>query len=131
MVVGGSDGAQSLVSTEMFSFVTDSWTLGATLTTQRANLSAVAVNSRLFAIGGFSGKKFLHSIEWLDLDEGEWFGHSLKSLEQHQRVKQACDVVKGACEVVKGACEGVNGACEGVKGACESDKDGLNGVASS
>lgn len=75
-MVGGSDGAQSLVSTELYDFESNTWTLGPTLNTPRANMSVVTVGSRLYAVGGFSGKKFLTTLEWLDMDNMEWFGHT-------------------------------------------------------
>lgn len=46
------------------------------MTIARANLSVVTLRSRLFAIGGFSGKKFLSSLEWLDLEDMEWMVQS-------------------------------------------------------
>ena len=52
------------------------WTVGPPLIVQRANLSVLALDNRLFAIGGFSGKKFLNTLEWLDLEDMEWLNHA-------------------------------------------------------
>lgn len=57
-VVGGSDGSQSLSSTEIFDLDTQSWVLGPTMTTPRANVGVAVVGNRLYAVGGFSGKCF-------------------------------------------------------------------------
>jgi len=65
-VVGGSDGTQSLASVEIFDFEKGSWTSGPTLNTPRANVRAVTVGDRVYAVGGFSGKVFLNTIEYLE-----------------------------------------------------------------
>jgi hypothetical protein len=46
--------------------------LGPALTTARSIVSVVVVQNRLYAIGGFSGKKFLNTIEYYDADAKEW-----------------------------------------------------------
>lgn len=81
VVVGGSDGTQSLVTSEIFDFENNTWGVGPSLIAPRANLSVVTIDNRLFAVGGFSGKKFLSTIEWLDHDDMEWFGHAPKQSE--------------------------------------------------
>lgn len=42
------------------------------MTTPRSNVSAVVVCDRLYAVGGFSGKTFLNTIEYLDPETNEW-----------------------------------------------------------
>lgn len=42
------------------------------MTTPRSNVSAVVVRDRLYAVGGFSGKTFLNTIEYLDPETNEW-----------------------------------------------------------
>lgn len=46
--------------------------IGPTLTSPRSNVSAVVVRDRLYAVGGFSGKTFLNTIEYLDPETNEW-----------------------------------------------------------
>jgi influenza virus NS1A-binding protein len=38
----------------------------------RANVGVVAYSNRLYAVGGFSGKKFLDTFEYLDAKSEEW-----------------------------------------------------------
>ena len=71
-MLGGSDGASSLRSTEVYDGETKTWTSGPALNVQRANVSAVALFGSLYAIGGFSGKKFLNTLEVLAPDSQEW-----------------------------------------------------------
>lgn len=54
-VVGGSDGCQSLCTTEVFDFETNSWSPGPSMTSCRANISVTVIDGKLFAVGGFSG----------------------------------------------------------------------------
>lgn len=42
------------------------------MTTPRSNVSAVVVRDKLYAVGGFSGKTFLNTIEYLDPATNEW-----------------------------------------------------------
>lgn len=55
-VVGGSDGTQSLCTTEVFDFETNTWSPGPSMTCCRANISVTVIDGRLFAVGGFSGR---------------------------------------------------------------------------
>lgn len=41
----------------------------------RANVSVTALDQRLYAVGGFSGKKFLDTFEYLDSKTDEWSGY--------------------------------------------------------
>merc|ERR1719423_512013 len=42
------------------------------MTVCRANVGVAGVGGRLYAVGGFSGKSFLDTIEYLDPDTMEW-----------------------------------------------------------
>lgn len=107
-VIGGSDGTQSLATTEMYDPIARTWSPGPNMTTPRANVGAAVVGNRLYAVGGFSGKlikslllkssnliikilfsikftviifigkKFLNSIEFLDESMDEWTRFSPK-----------------------------------------------------
>jgi len=57
---------------ERYDEASESWILGPSLTTARSIVSVVVVNNRLYAIGGFSGKKFLNTIEYFDAEANEW-----------------------------------------------------------
>lgn len=68
-VVGGSDGIQSLSSAETLDLTDPNavWRPGPPLNTPRGNVRLVtADHNRIFAVGGFSGKSFLNSIEYLE-----------------------------------------------------------------
>lgn len=54
-VVGGSDGTQSLATTEIYDPIERSWSPGPSMTTPRANVGVAVVGNRLYAVGGFSG----------------------------------------------------------------------------
>lgn len=54
-VVGGSDGTQSLATTEMYNPIEQIWSPGPNMTTSRANVGVAVVGNRLYAVGGFSG----------------------------------------------------------------------------
>lgn len=68
--VGGSDGAHSLNSTEIYDPTTQNWTPGPSLTTSRANVGVAVIGNRLYAVGGFSGglsylmQRFLHLVNF-------------------------------------------------------------------
>jgi len=62
----------SLVSVEIYDFVTGSWSSGPSLGTPRANAGVAVAHQRLFAVGGFSGKAFVDSIEFLNDEGGQW-----------------------------------------------------------
>lgn len=70
--MGGSDGSHSLNSTECYDEVNKCWIAGPNLTSPRSNVSVAVVQNRLYAIGGFSGKTFLNTIEYLDATSNEW-----------------------------------------------------------
>jgi len=70
--VGGSDGSHSLCTTEVLDVKENVWKPGPTMTTCRANVAVAVVDDRIWAVGGFSGKVFLNSIEQLDPLSDEW-----------------------------------------------------------
>ena len=71
-VVGGSDGQITLNSVEIFDFTTGHWTFASNLVVPRANMGALVVDKTFYLIGGFSGKSFLRSQEYLDVYCEEW-----------------------------------------------------------
>ena len=87
-VVGGSDGTASLATVEIFDPVTQTWSFGPVMSIPRANVGVSVVGSRLFALGGFSGKDFLDSIEFLAVDAGEWC-YCVPSQDTVQRMNNA------------------------------------------
>ena len=72
MVVGGTDGTQSMCTTEVLDFEENAWHAGPTMTFYRGNVSVAMVHDRLWAVGGFSGKTFLNTVEFLDPVTEEW-----------------------------------------------------------
>lgn len=46
--------------------------MGPGLSTPRANVSVVIYTNRVFAVGGFSGRMFLDTMEYLHPDNSEW-----------------------------------------------------------
>ena len=71
-VVGGSDGTSSLATVEIYDPATQMWSFGPIMSIPRANVGVAVVGKRLFAVGGFSGKAFLDSVEYLAEDSSEW-----------------------------------------------------------
>ena len=71
-MVGGSDGQSSVASIEIYDPATDRWVNGPEMSIPRANVGVAVVKNRLFAVGGFSGKAFLDSIEYLNAESSEW-----------------------------------------------------------
>lgn len=63
---------QALCSVEVYDPVENRWTFGKPMTTARANVGVAVVGSRLYAVGGFSGKAFLNSVEFFDFETEEW-----------------------------------------------------------
>lgn len=53
--MGGSDGTQSLATTEIYDPNERTWSPGPNMTTPRANVGVAVVGNRLYAVGGFSG----------------------------------------------------------------------------
>lgn len=76
-VVGGNDGSSALNTTEIYDPENHTWSLGPTLCTHRANCGVVVIHDMLFAVGGFNGKKFLNSMECLDLRRSEYWGNDM------------------------------------------------------
>jgi len=71
-VIGGSDGHMSLNSVEVYDTATQTWSFGPSLSVPRTNVGVAVAQGRLFAVGGFSGKAFLDSLEYLAEDGCEW-----------------------------------------------------------
>ena len=72
-MVGGNDGTSALNSTEIYDRKTGSWVLGPTLSMPRANCGVTVLENKLFAVGGYNGKKFLDTLEYLDVaGSDEW-----------------------------------------------------------
>ena len=75
-IVGGNDGTSALNSTEVYDPDNHSWSLGPSLNSLRANCGVAALDGCLFAVGGFNGKKFLNTMEYLDFSkDGFWLSH--------------------------------------------------------
>ena len=74
-VVAGSDGQSSLSTVEIFDPVSKTWSFGPSLKMARANVGVSVVGNQLFAIGGFSGKVFLDTIEYIGEDDTEWINY--------------------------------------------------------
>ena len=72
-VVGGNDGTTALNSTEILDRKSCSWVLGPMLSVPRGNCGVCVLENKLFAVGGFNGKKFLDTLEYLDTEHSdEW-----------------------------------------------------------
>lgn len=112
-VLGGSDGASSLRTTEMYDPNTKVWTAGPLLNMQRANVSAVSLKGNLYAIGGFSGKKFLNTLEVLAEDSQEWCCYQPARKNGKKRIGSA-DSSGQLCFILLGLTEGRRVASCGV-----------------
>ncbi len=110
-VVGGSDGTQSLCTTEVLDPRVNLWAAGPNLTACRVNVSCTVADGKLWAVGGFSGerisqgingmafrslvplcisgKMFLNTIEYLDLQRDEWTTYV--STDKEEEVRQQSD----------------------------------------
>ena len=71
-MIGGSDGHMSLNSVDVFDPSTQTWSFGPSMSVARTNVGVAVTQNRLFAVGGFSGKEFLDSLEYLTEDGCEW-----------------------------------------------------------
>ena len=60
---------------EVYDPETKKWIFGRSLSTPRANVAVAVVNDMLFAVGGFDGKSFLSSVEYLDPETFEWVSY--------------------------------------------------------
>lgn len=70
-IVGGTNGTQSLKSLEIYNVLTQTWTHGPELNIARANVAIAFIGNNLFAVGGFDGKSFLRTIEYLNINNME------------------------------------------------------------
>uniref|UniRef100_A0A915J9V8 BTB domain-containing protein n=1 Tax=Romanomermis culicivorax TaxID=13658 RepID=A0A915J9V8_ROMCU len=73
-VAGGSDGSQTLCTVEVLDLNKPhcAWRPGPQLNVPRGNVRLVAADCRVYAVGGFSGKLFSNTIEYLDDGSSEW-----------------------------------------------------------
>ena len=73
-VVGGYDPTthEFLSSMEVFDDVTQKWYTGANLSGSRAALKLVALDGKLYAIGGWKGHKYMNSVEEYNLILNRW-----------------------------------------------------------
>jgi influenza virus NS1A-binding protein len=81
-IVGGTNGSCSLKSTEIYYIQTNRFIIGPELNVPRANVSITLIGDYLFAVGGFDGKSFLKTIEYLninDLNAGWSIHHKIDS----------------------------------------------------
>eukprot|EP00927_Polykrikos_kofoidii_P078677 TRINITY_DN75486_c0_g1_i1.p1 TRINITY_DN75486_c0_g1~~TRINITY_DN75486_c0_g1_i1.p1 ORF type:complete len:328 (-),score=48.90 TRINITY_DN75486_c0_g1_i1:153-1136(-) len=70
-VCGGSDGDDVLSSVERFCIREQSWTEMPPMCTPRLGHAAVALDNKMYVIGGFSGKEPLDTFEVFDPNKGE------------------------------------------------------------
>ena len=66
------------------------------MTSPRSNVSAVVVRDRLYAVGGFSGKTFLNTIEYLDPETNEWTTFASQQEIDLTNIESLKDVVENA-----------------------------------
>jgi hypothetical protein len=73
-VLGGYGGSDMTcqASCERLEADMKTWTVIASMNTQRRALVAVALSSSIIAIGGYDGSKYLNSVERYDLASGQW-----------------------------------------------------------
>lgn len=78
LVIGGADGTNSLNSVEVLDLTTNQWSLGPSLNVARTNVEMAVLTTTpdggvtVYAVGGFSGKSFLNSMEMLKSGSEEW-----------------------------------------------------------
>ena len=71
--VGGYDDRESRVAAvERYDPSTNTWEAVAAMSTKRANLGAVALDGKLYAVGGFDGETHLDSVERYDPSTNAW-----------------------------------------------------------
>ena len=73
-VVGGYGGGDNncLDTAERFDPATKKWEQIANLNEGRRALSVVALPDGIYAIGGYSGKQYLSSVERYDIEQNVW-----------------------------------------------------------
>ena len=73
-VVGGYDPTthEFLSSMEVFDDVTQKWYTGASLNGSRAALKLVALNGKLYAIGGWKGHQYMNTVEEYNIILNRW-----------------------------------------------------------
>lgn len=75
--------------------------MGPNLTTPRANVSVVSVAGKLYAIGGFAGKFFLNTIEYLDPSTNEWTTFVKQNISNDSTINSNNHSQNGAHELEK------------------------------
>ena len=58
----------------------------------RANVSVAISNDRLWAVGGFNGKDFLKTVEFLDHNSEEWT--NILTIDEKTEARNTLDVVE-------------------------------------
>ena len=89
--MGGTDGTQSMCTTEVLDMEENAWHPGPTMTFCRGNVSVAMVHDRLWAVGGFSGKTFLNTVEFLDPVSDEWTTYLAVESKDSQDVSEGKD----------------------------------------
>ena len=118
-VVGGNDGTSALNSTEIYDRKTGSWVLGPMLSVPRANVGVAVLENKLFAVGGFNGKKFLDTLEYLDIGHtDEWC--SYLPMEYEKRKSSTDDIGSGDQNIS----DDTNGSCGRQRVETEKEMNG-------
>lgn len=84
---------RSLCSVEVYDAQTNSWSMGPALTSCRANVGVAVVGGRLFAVGGFNGKAFLNTVEFLDGRTNEWTSFVAKGEPRQEPISRIAEDV--------------------------------------
>jgi len=73
-VIGGYGGGDNscLDTAERFDHASGKWEMIASLSVGRRALSVVALPDGIYAIGGYSGKQYLASVERYDIERNRW-----------------------------------------------------------
>lgn len=108
--VGGATGApnyKNLDLVDVYDPATDSWTHKQPLNTQRGAPAVVAVNGKIYAIGGKGEHRALDTVEEFNPDENTWT--TKQSRMPHPRIRSAAALADGKIYVIGGETIGVNG----------------------
>jgi len=80
-----------MCTTEVLDMEENAWHPGPTMTFCRGNVSVAMVHDRLWAVGGFSGKTFLNTVEFLDPVSDEWTTYLAVESKDSQDVSEGKD----------------------------------------
>lgn len=84
-VIGGNDGTQPLSSVEVLEHPNSHWRSAPSLSTARANTSAVVTaGNSVYCIGGFDNIQFLSSVEVMESETLGWRNYISKNLSPHK-----------------------------------------------